>query len=47
MDEYEGGDHIYAPINAGPIGPDGIPRVAPPAAPSETVGKGPDVEQAA
>jgi HK97 family phage portal protein len=28
MDEYDGGDHIYAPINCGPIGPDGIPRVA-------------------
>lgn len=28
MDEYAGGDHIYAPINAGPIGPDGVPRVA-------------------
>jgi HK97 family phage portal protein len=29
MDEYEGGDHIYAPVNAGPIGPDGIPKVGP------------------
>jgi hypothetical protein len=27
MDEYDGGDHIYAPINAGPIGLDGIPKV--------------------
>jgi HK97 family phage portal protein len=25
MDEIEGGDHIYGPINAGPIGPDGVP----------------------
>ena len=29
MDEYDGGDHIYAPVNAGPIGPDGIPKVGP------------------
>jgi hypothetical protein len=28
MDEYEGGDHIYAPANAGPIGPDGV-RIVP------------------
>lgn len=36
MDEYAGGDHIYAPINAGPIGPDGIPRTAAaPAAPKQ------------
>jgi hypothetical protein len=27
MDEYAGGDHIYAPVNAGPIGPDGVPKV--------------------
>jgi HK97 family phage portal protein len=27
MDEYEGGDHIYAPVNAGPIRPDGVPIV--------------------
>jgi HK97 family phage portal protein len=27
MDEYKGGDHIYAPVNAGPIGPDGVPIV--------------------
>jgi hypothetical protein len=27
MDEYEGGDHICAPVNAGPIGPDGVPFV--------------------
>ena len=25
VDEYKGGDHIYAPVNAGPIGPDGVP----------------------
>jgi hypothetical protein len=24
-----GRDHIYAPVNAGPIGPDGIPKVGP------------------
>ena len=40
MDEYEGGDHIYAPINAGPIGPDGVPIVPNPAKPI-------DAEQAA
>lgn len=28
MDEYEFGDHIYGPVNAGPIGSDGIPQVA-------------------
>jgi hypothetical protein len=40
MDEYAGGDHIYAPINAGPIGPDGIPKVGapPPARPDEISG---------
>ena len=41
MDEYEGGDHIYAPVNAGPIGPDGIPKVGttPPTKPGgETTG---------
>src|SRR4051812_38579680 len=27
MDEFEGGNNIYAPTNCGPIGPDGIPRV--------------------
>ena len=26
MDEVDGGDHTYAPLNVGPIGPDGIPR---------------------
>lgn len=31
MDEYEGGDFIYAPSNVGPIGPDGMPRIAAPA----------------
>jgi HK97 family phage portal protein len=31
MDEYEFGDHIYGPVNAGPIGADGIPKVAAPA----------------
>lgn len=28
LDEYEGGDFLYAPTNVGPIGPDGIPRKA-------------------
>jgi HK97 family phage portal protein len=28
MDAVPGGDHIYAPLNAGPIGPDGIPQTA-------------------
>lgn len=31
MDDIDGGDHIYAPINCGPIGADGIPQVAKPA----------------
>jgi hypothetical protein len=36
MDEYEGGDHIYAPVNAGPIEPDGVPIVRDPAKPTDT-----------
>ena len=36
MDEYEGGDHIYAPVNASPIGPDGVPIVRDPAKPTDT-----------
>lgn len=27
MEQHPGGDNLYAPVNAGPIGPDGIPRV--------------------
>jgi hypothetical protein len=36
MDEYEGGDYTYAPVNAGPIEPDGIRNVGsiPPTKPS-------------
>lgn len=29
MDAIAGGDHVYAPINMGPIGPDGIPQSTP------------------
>ncbi len=45
MDEYEGGDKIYSPLNIGPIGPDGIPRSAPkPAgAPANVPGQEPGV----
>lgn len=32
MDAHEGADNIYAPTNIGPIGPDGIPQIAKPAA---------------
>jgi HK97 family phage portal protein len=27
MDQHDGGNHLYAPVNAGPIGPDGVPQV--------------------
>jgi hypothetical protein len=42
MDEYDGGNHIYAPINCGPIGPDGIPRVGQ-ATPASSNEYGPEV----
>jgi len=32
---YEGGDHIYATVNAGPIGPDGVRNVPNPSKTAE------------
>lgn len=33
MDQHDGGDHIYAPLNSGPIGLDGVPILPAPRTP--------------